>query len=192
MQEQAHDLDSLAAFVEGRLDEHDRQRVMAHVADCPECRRTLVGLGRAMADGALAQAASRATRFHWSNTRIWLPIAASILVGTFAWFQFAMSPQIAGEGQSTGEDASEAAPADEQLLRRRSGGRTVEGKTFRLTTGEWVDASFDPASALPTVVIRGAEERSVWLARVPALAPYAQLGDRVLVVWQGTVYRFEP
>jgi hypothetical protein len=30
------------------------------------------------------------------------------------------------------------------------------------------------------------------LQRIPELAPYAELGDRVTVVWQDTVYRFEP
>jgi len=42
------------------------------------------------------------------------------------------------------------------------------------------------------VVIRGADERSALLARIPELTPFTELGDRVVVVWDGTVYRFEP
>jgi hypothetical protein len=34
------------------------------------------------------------------------------------------------------------------------------------------------------------EERSALLARIPALVPYAALGERVRVVYEGTVYRF--
>ena len=62
----------------------------------------------------------------------------------------------------------------------------------RMTGGEWLDTSFDLQTALPTVIARGPDERAALLQRVPALAPYAELGDRVTVVWQGTVYRFEP
>ncbi|HEY4645265.1 MAG TPA: zf-HC2 domain-containing protein [Steroidobacteraceae bacterium] len=189
MPDQPHDLDLLAAFAEGRLDEPDRQRVITHVAECVECRRTLAHLGRAIADGSLPRAAKRpaAPGIQWSNARVWLPIAASVLVGTFAWFQLATSPDVSTEGESPAAGVSE-----EELLTKRSGGRIVAGKTFRMTSGEWVDAAFDPSLGVPTVVIRGADERSALLARIPELTPFTELGDRVVVVWDGTVYRFEP
>ncbi|MGH7947230.1 MAG: hypothetical protein ACREF9_19820, partial [Opitutaceae bacterium] len=131
---------------------------------------------------------SSAGGFRWSNARVWLPVAASVLVGAFAWFQLSAPP---GDEQSAAETSS-AGPAEDVLGGKRSGGRRIAGKTFRMTSGEWVDASFDPAAGMPTVAIRGAEERGAMLARIPELAPYTELGDRVLVVWQGTVYRFEP
>ncbi|MGQ0835626.1 MAG: zf-HC2 domain-containing protein [Gammaproteobacteria bacterium] len=186
MQEQIHDPGLLAAFAEGRLDGEERQRVISHVADCLECRRTLAALGGALADGTLSQpsqgSATRPSR--WSPPRVWLPIAASVLIASFAWFQFAGSPQRGIE--------SDAPRLGEDLLTKRSAGRIVAGKTFRMTSGEWIDASFDPVIGMPTVLIRGTAERSSWLQRIPELTPYAGLGDRVTVVWQDTVYRFEP
>jgi hypothetical protein len=68
----------------------------------------------------------------------------------------------------------------------------VAGKTFRMAAGEWVDAAFDPTLGMQTVTIRGSEARSDLLIRIPGLAPFTELGDRVVVVWEGTVYRFEP
>jgi hypothetical protein len=189
MYEQPHDLDLLAAFAEGRLDEPDRQRVIGHVAECVECRRTLAHLGRALAEGSLQRPASPtvAAGIRWSNPRVWLPIAASVLVGTFAWFQLGTSPD-----RSISGEPPEAGVTEDELLTKRSAGRIVAGKTFRMTSGEWVDASFDASLGLQSIVVRGAEERSALLARIPELAPFTELGDRVVVVWEGMVYRFEP
>lgn len=190
MQEPTHDLESLAAFVEGRLDGRDQERLVAHLAGCPECRRTLAQLGRAVADGGLAPRAERSGtgRLPWSGVRLWLPVAASVLVGAFAWFQLAAPPG----GLPPAVEESGAGPEADAPGEKRSGGRRLAGKTFRMTSGEWIDASFDAAAGMPTVIVQGGAERAAVLARVPELAPYTELGDRVLVVWQGTVYRFEP
>ena len=179
MQDTLHDPGMLAALAEGRLEGAERERVVAHVADCVECRRTLAALGSAMADGTLTRTArpSAAARTRWTRPQVWLPIAASVLVASFAWFQYVgVQPTVNGE----------------DLLVKRSAGRVVAGKTFRMTGGEWIDTGFDLSTALPTVIVRGREERSALLERTPELAPYAELGDRVTVVWQGTVYRLEP
>lgn len=190
MQKPMHDLEMLAAFIEGRLDGPDKDRMVAHLAACPECRRTLAQLGRAMAEGGLAKGAKQSAGggLRWSNARIWLPVAASVLVGAFAWFQLAAPPP----GERAAAEASGAGPAGEAPGEKRSGGRRIAGKTFRMDSGQWVDTGFDPAAGLPVVAVRGSEQRKDALARVPELAPYLELGDRVLVVWQGTVYRFEP
>jgi hypothetical protein len=180
MQDSLHDPGMLAALAEGRLEGAEREHVVAHVADCLECRQTLAALGSAMADGTLAPAAGTradASR-RWTRPRLWLPVAASVLIASFAWFQYAGSSRPSTNG--------------EDVLVKRSGGRVIAGKTFRMTGGEWVDTSFDVATALPTVIVRGGEERSALLQRVPELAPYSELGSRVTVVWQGTVYRFQP
>lgn len=190
MQEPVHDLESLAALVDGRLDDRERERVVAHLSECRECRQTLADLGRAAANGGLARKArhSGAGRPRWSGMRVWLPIAASVLVGAFAWFQLTVPPR----GERATADESDVRTADDVLGATRSGGRRLAGKTFRMASGEWIDASFDPAAGLPIVVIRGSVERAAMLERRPELAPYTELGDRVLVVWQGTAYRFEP
>jgi hypothetical protein len=180
MQDSIHDPGMLAALAEGRLEGTERERVVAHVAACVECRRTLAALGSAMADGTLSQTTrpKAAARARWARPHVWLPIAASVLIASFAWFQYAAVRQPSMNG--------------EDVLVKRSAGRSVAGKTFRMAGGEWIDTSFDLSTALPTVIARGRDERTALLERIPELAPYAGLGDRVTVVWQGTVYRFEP
>lgn len=81
---------------------------------------------------------------------------------------------------------------DESLLAKRSATRHVAGKAFRSMEGAWVDISFDPAAALPVVEVKGAEARAALLSRLPDLRPYTGLGDRVVVLFEGTVYRFAP
>jgi hypothetical protein len=109
-----------------------------------------------------------------------------VLVGVFAWFLLTTQPETPAGGDS-------ATPVSEdELLRKRGAGRVIAGKTFRIEGGEWVDKDYDPSRALPVVPVRGSAERSALIARVPGLAPFTELGDRVLVVWDGTVYRFEP
>ncbi len=175
-----HHLNLLAAFIEGRVDEHERQRVVAHLATCADCRTVLAQLTREQMPAGLA-ARSTPVRRAWSApVRVWLPIAASVVLTVLGAFYF-LRP--AGD---------EPAYTDEQLLARRSASRTIAGKTFRMQEGAWVDAGFDPAASLPTVIVRGAQERANLLAGMPGLAPYAQLGTRVVVVSKGTVYRFEP
>jgi hypothetical protein len=78
------------------------------------------------------------------------------------------------------------------LVKRGTAQREVGGKTFRLRAGEWVDADFDSAAPLPTTLIKGPADRAAAVERLPALGPYAGLGDRVVVVVDGTVYRFTP
>lgn len=179
MQDTLHDPGMLAALAEGRIEGTERERVVAHVADCLECRRTLAALGSAMADGTLSRTTRRAAEpARWTRPQVWLPIAASVLIASFAWFQYAgiRQPSVSGE----------------DVLVKRSAGRSVGDKTFRMAGGEWIDTSFDLSTALPTVIVRGRDERTALLERIPELAPYAELGDRVTVVWHGTVYRFEP
>lgn len=179
MEDTLHDAGMLAALAEARLDGAERERAVAHVADCLECRRTLAALGSAMADGTLSRTTQRAPGpARWTLPQLWLPIVASVLLASFAWFQYATLRQSTMDG--------------EEPLMKRGAARAVAGKTFRMTGGEWLDTSFDVSTALPTVIVRGRDERSAALQRIPDLVPYAELGDRVTVVWNGTVYRFEP
>jgi anti-sigma factor ChrR (cupin superfamily) len=188
MMESVHDLESLAALAEGRLDATERERVLAHLVQCAECRRTVAELGRTMADGTLAESGRRAPTA-MKSARVWLPVAASVLVGTFAWFQLTTNTSRRVEPSPS---AAETATNEDELLIRRSAGRKVGDKTFRMSGGVWIDSAFDSSLNWPTVTVRGADERSALLARFPELAPYTELGSQVVVSWQGTVYRFEP
>lgn len=183
MHEPVHDLDSLAAFVEGRLEGAERERVVAHLSTCAECRRTVAHMGRALASGELPHISRSATpRSRWLGPRVWVPLAASVLIGSFTWLYTTSGLLPRSTPGATADD----------LLVRRGAELKVAGKTFRETSGVWTDTSFDPAARLPSVFARGPEERSNLLDRTPQLAPFADLGQRVVVVWEGTVYHFEP
>ena len=68
--------------------------------------------------------------------------------------------------------------------------RTVGGKTFYLRDGVWTDAEFKPEARLPeTALSFGSDEYFALLQREPRLADYFALGERVLVVYGGRVYR---
>ena len=175
MQSQDHDLDALAALVEDRLDESGRARVFEHLAGCDECRATLAAMTRAKGSGALPHL-GRPGRSAWRGAPAWIGLAASVVLVAFVGVQFILPP----------------APPDDELLTRRGAERIVEGKTFRLESGTWTDGSFDAALKTPEVLVRGVDERAILLMNEPELAPFADLGERVVVVWKGNVYRFEP
>jgi Ca-activated chloride channel family protein len=68
--------------------------------------------------------------------------------------------------------------------------RTVGGKTFYLRDGVWTDAEFKREARLPeTALSFGSDEYFALLKREPRLADYFALGERVLVVYGGRVYR---
>jgi hypothetical protein len=76
------------------------------------------------------------------------------------------------------------------LATRRNAVRVVNGKTFRLVAGEWIDSAYDPPALLPVRDIVGPDARTDVLQRTPALAQYAALGPNVTVVHEGVTYRF--
>ena len=149
---------------------------------------------------------------------VWLALAATVILATFAVRR--LDGPIAGGGEerpasvvrggalasptplsprSTVVEASPRARApvgdpmlDPDTLVKRGAVRRAGGKTFRLVAGEWVDTGFDSTASLPTMLIQGPDERAAVVQRLPALRPYAALGDRVVVVFEGTVYRFTP
>ena len=68
--------------------------------------------------------------------------------------------------------------------------RRVEGKTFYLINGVWTDSEFKSDSRLPeTTLTFGSEEYFDLLKQNPKLGSYFSLGERVVVVFEGRVYR---
>ncbi|HEV7889782.1 MAG TPA: VIT and VWA domain-containing protein [Pyrinomonadaceae bacterium] len=66
----------------------------------------------------------------------------------------------------------------------------VGDKTFYMRDGVWVDSEFKPESKLPeTVVEFGGDEYFALIKREPQLARFFALGERVVVVYKGRVYR---
>jgi hypothetical protein len=199
------DLGALAALVEGSLERSERQRLEEHLSECAECRGVLAMTARGAAGAATAV-------FRTSPVTGWLAAAAGLVIATVVGVRVASTgasrphgaPPEAGAPAPPEASAAEPRqtalpsqtdrprPSDETLLLRRSGSKTVTGKTFRLVAGEWMDRDYDPLGELPEVIATGPVERKDLLEQVPDLAPYAALGDRVVVVHRGTVYRFRP
>lgn len=206
----AHDPGLLAAYVEGRLDDEERRALTAHLAACAHCREALAMLARA--PGIATAAAPRRP----IGAPVWLAVAATVVLATVvarrtdrtvegpvsgpgSTVSGVTAPSLAPPAPSPAEPAPPAAfPAHDPLqdpallVKRGVAQRQVDGKTFRLRAGEWVDTAFRSTASLPTVLVTGPGERAAIVRRIPALAPYAALGDRVVVVLDGTVYRFAP
>ncbi|HET9478388.1 MAG TPA: VWA domain-containing protein, partial [Pyrinomonadaceae bacterium] len=68
--------------------------------------------------------------------------------------------------------------------------RRVGGKTFYLVDGVWTDSEFKAETRLPeTALTFGSEEYFAVLKQHPKLADYFSLGERVVIVFEGRVYR---
>jgi Ca-activated chloride channel family protein len=68
--------------------------------------------------------------------------------------------------------------------------RTVGGKTFYLREGVWTDAEFKAEAKLPETSLKfGSDEYFTQLTRKPKLGDFFALGEKVIVVFEGRVYR---
>ena len=68
--------------------------------------------------------------------------------------------------------------------------KRAAGKTFYLIEGVWTDSEFKVDSRLPeTVLVFGSDEYFALLKQNPKLGSYFALGERVVVVLDGRVYR---
>jgi Ca-activated chloride channel family protein len=79
---------------------------------------------------------------------------------------------------------------DDEVLGARTGARKVGDKTFYLREGVWIDSEFKTEAKLPeTALAFGSDEYFDLLKREPQLARFFSLGERVVVVYKGRVYR---
>jgi Ca-activated chloride channel family protein len=70
--------------------------------------------------------------------------------------------------------------------------RTVAGRTFYLLSGVWTDSEFRADAKLPEVKVKfGSDAYFNLLSQEAKLADFFALGERVVVVWKGKVYRVE-
>ena len=73
---------------------------------------------------------------------------------------------------------------------RKDAVKRSAGKTFYLIEGVWTDSEFKAESRLPeTVVEFGSDEYFALLKQNPKLGSYFSLGERVVVILEGRVYR---
>jgi Ca-activated chloride channel homolog len=70
--------------------------------------------------------------------------------------------------------------------------RQIAGKTFYLINDVWTDSLFKEDIKLPVVRLKfGEDEYFNLIGREPKLADFFALGQHVVVVWEGKVYRVE-
>lgn len=68
--------------------------------------------------------------------------------------------------------------------------RKVDLKTFYLLGEVWTDGEFDPKAGFSeTKVTFGSDEYFDLVSQTPELAKYLSLGEQVVIVWKGKVYR---
>jgi CHAT domain-containing protein len=122
--------ETLAAFVDGRLDADARERVIAHLADCAECRDVVL---TASEFSELEQTELSATRQHLDRTSwskrprsfaVPLAIAASLLVAVSAVLLWWSSSRSA-------DSMSELLQAGNALEQRSLEGRLSDGFAYR-------------------------------------------------------------
>jgi Ca-activated chloride channel family protein len=89
-------------------------------------------------------------------------------------------------------ERQESLRADEEEDKASASGvmRKVAGKTFYLREGVWTDADFQADAKLPeTALVFGSDAYFDLLKRERKLADFFALGERVVVVYKGRVYR---
>ncbi|HZG51298.1 MAG TPA: VIT domain-containing protein [Pyrinomonadaceae bacterium] len=86
--------------------------------------------------------------------------------------------------ESVRADEDESSAAASAVMRK------VAGKTFYLRDGVWTDADFKADASLPeTTLVFGTDAYFELLKRERKLAEFFALGERVVVVYKGQVYR---
>jgi Ca-activated chloride channel family protein len=114
-------------------------------------------------------------------------------------FQSAPPPKPADVSATTGATAvqeSKRARAQQEVLRIEEDERqstvmkAAGGKTFYLRGDVWTDSEFRAGSKLTETVLKfGSDDYFALLKQKPRLAEYFSLGERVVVVFEGRIYR---
>ena len=108
------------------------------------------------------------------------------------------APTAADMNATTGQSAvvlSKQARARQEVLRIEDRAassliRSVGGKTFYLRNDAWTDSEFKTGTALPETVVKfGSEQYFALLKQKPQLANFFSLGEQVVVVFEGRVYK---
>jgi hypothetical protein len=76
------------------------------------------------------------------------------------------------------------------LLRNTSVNQFVGNKNFINQNGVWVDSEFTDKVVTKEIVLKFASEAYFQLIQnEPGMAPYLSLGEQVVIVWKGALYR---
>lgn len=107
------------------------------------------------------------------------------------------APKAADVRANTGAMAvqqSKRAREQQEVMRvekdQASGIKTTGGKTFYLRDGVWTDSEFKAGTSMPETTVKfGSDEYFALLKQTPRLAEYFSLGERVVVILGGRIYR---
>ena len=137
--------------------------------------------------------ANRARGFMRESLR--RPAKAASGQGTATADANAPPPSVAADTGFVAVQESKRVREQQEVAKLKDDERTdavqrMSGKTFYLIEGVWTDSEFKAESNLPeTAVTFGSEEYFALLKKYPKLANYLSLGERVVVVFEGRVYR---
>jgi len=111
------------------------------------------------------------------------------------------SPMKAADAQAvtgqTGVQQSKRAREQQEAVKLDTEGRssaikTAGGKTFYLREGIWTDSEFKAGSSLPITVVKfGSDDYFNLLKQKPRLGEFFSLGERVIVIFEGRIYRVD-
>jgi hypothetical protein len=91
---------------------------------------------------------------------------------------------------SKAERALQESVRDTEDDKRTAGVKRAGSKTFYLTEGVWIDSDFKSEARLPETVLTFASDAYFdLLKKKPKLAEFFSLAERVVVVFEGRVYR---
>lgn len=133
--------ETLAAFIDGRLDPETRGQVIAHMATCPECYSVF------MSATEMAEVTAAPNGSHRSSQKAWLAVAITAVAAAFA-IVFLVTPVrdfLLPHRDSGLEALANAAPEQRTIAGRISGFR-YQPMVHR-SRGERVDPMSDPANA---------------------------------------------
>ncbi len=142
--------------------------------------------------GAAVDAAEIAADFSAANAPLpqptqiaQLPSTGGVGGGGFAGDDdAAIFSEPAEEGEAFGNEV----PSRDGNRRQNNVIETVGEKTFILQNGVWTDTTFEPDTMTTEQIVFLSDEYFALLDAMPEIGPYFALGDRVIVVIDGTAY----
>ena len=82
------------------------------------------------------------------------------------------------------------AEAEDSISQRAMNLKRSGTKTFYLENGVWIDSEFREEARIAEVsIVFGSEAYFDLVAREPAIGQYLAVGEQVVLVWKGKVYR---
>ncbi len=165
--------ETLAAFIDGRLDPETRGQVIAHMATCPECYSVF------MSATEMAEVVSAPNGSHRSSRQAWLAVAVTALAAAFS-IVFLVTPvrDLVFPRHDSGLDALAKAAPEQRTIAGRISGFPYQPMVHQ-TRGERVDPMRDPANA--TLLTAAASvQRSLNERRSPANLHAAGVANLIL------------